>query len=329
MLHNQISHRFSVPVLLLLAFCMGTGVSPAADHADSPLVKTDGSLDINDVYIFQSPQNAANVTVAVTVNPFAGVKSPTSFNTRGVYEINIDTDGNAIPNFAYRFYFSSVLNGSQRFIVLQANGKPLASGQTGKTTTIPTGGFVTAGLFDDPFFFDLAGFNNGLKFTGTNFFAGANVTAMVLELPRASFGSNNISVYARTVTSAKQFDRMGRPAINTVLIGKDRKDAFNFGSPAQDPVNFGAEVITALKGLGNTQAEAAALASVLLPDVLTVDTSSTASFLNGRKLADDVIDAELNLLTKGAVKTDSVNANDRTFLTTFPYLAPAQTLPAL
>ena len=36
--------------------------------------------------------------------------------------------------------------------------------------------------------------------------------------------------------------------------------------------------------------------AVLLPDVLTFDQSSTDGFLNGRQLADDVIDAELGLL---------------------------------
>ena len=64
------------------------------------------------------------------------------------------------------------------------------------------------------------------------------------------------------------------------------------------------------------------LTMVLLPDVLTFDQSSSAGFLNGRKLDDDVIDAELSLLTKGAVTTDMVDANDRMFTSQFPFLAP-------
>ncbi|MGZ4256276.1 MAG: DUF4331 family protein [Gaiellaceae bacterium] len=58
---------------------------------------------------------------------------------------------------------------------------------------------------------------------------------------------------------------------------------------------------------------------MLLPDILTFDTSSSAGFLNGRKLTDDVIDAELGLITNGAVPGDCV-ANDSTFLSGFPYL---------
>jgi hypothetical protein len=61
----------------------------------------------------------------------------------------------------------------------------------------------------------------------------------------------------------------------------------------------------------------------LVPDVLTVDFSNSAGFLNGRSPADDVIDAELNVLSKGAVTTDLVDANDAGFPGTFPYLAAA------
>jgi len=46
-------------------------------------------------------------------------------------------------------------------------------------------------------------------------------------------------------------------------------------------------------------------------------------FLNGRKLSDDVIDAELGLVTEGTVKTDCVTGNDVKFWPNFPYLAAA------
>ena len=78
-------------------------------------------------------------------------------------------------------------------------------------------------------------------------------------------------------------------------------------------------MVDTLLALGNSTGRADALADVLLPDLLTFDTSSSAGFLNGRRLSDDVIDAELNLITNGAVTGDCV-ANDNTFLTGFPYL---------
>ncbi len=179
---------------------------------------------------------------------------------------------------------------------------------------------LQAGLFDDPFFFDLAGFRNGFNFTGDDVFAGAKVSAIVLEVPSSELGGPHIGVSARTLFAGNQIDRMGRPAINTVLIPSGRKDAFNQGQPADDPADFGDDVRATITSLGNG-ANATSLTNTLLPDLLTLDTSSSAGFLNGRRLADDVIDAELNLLSGGAVTGDGVNMNDAAFRTVFPYLA--------
>jgi hypothetical protein len=48
-----------------------------------------------------------------------------------------------------------------------------------------------------------------------------------------------------------------------------------------------------------------------------IDTSSSAGSLNGRRLSDDVIDAELSLITNGKITGDCV-ANDSTSSNTFP-----------
>ena len=62
-------------------------------------------------------------------------------------------------------------------------------------------------------------------------------------------------------------------------------------------------------------------------DLLVYDTTSDDGFLNGRRLEDDVIDAELGLLTLGAVAGDGVDANDVPFRDVFPYLAQQHTIP--
>jgi hypothetical protein len=134
-----------------------------------------------------------------------------------------------------------------------------------------------------------------------------------------------IGVWANTRVKAtyEPIDRMGRPAINTVFVHDPaRKDLFNSIDPHVDQLLFRSDVVDTLTSLGNSTATANALADVLLPDILTFDLGSSAGFLNGRKLADDVIDAELNLISGGAVKTDCVD-NDSTFRTTFPYLGAA------
>ena len=187
----------------------------------------------------------------------------------------------------------------------------------------------------------------------TDTFKGQNVSSIVLELPSKLLrggGDAKIGVWATTNVGTAQIDRMGRPAINTVFIPNNpfppdraadgepsKKTTFNHGQPSTDVADWTAEVVDTLQttfslnnaggALGGTDdpsddaAKINGLAAVLLPDILTVDVSSPAGFLNGRKPADDVIDAELGLVTEGFVTTDCVGSNDVAFPSTFPYLA--------
>ena len=296
----------------------------AADHGDSPAVRLDSRMDINDVYVFQSPQTATNTVMIATVSPLAGITGNTHFTPKAQYVFNVDGDDqDADEDQTYTVAFGKVLADGTQAMKVQGKGpdKFVAHGFSGTTLNLPNGGKIIAGLFDDPFFFDLIAFKKGLAFVDgeeRNFFLGLNTMAIVLELPSAGLPSQNIGVWFATRQGKKQTDRMGRPAINTVLIPPAKKDAFNAGRPRDDVANYRNDVIASITALGNG-AQAAGLADVLLPDVLTFDTTSTAGFLNGRKLDDDVIDAELNLLSNGAVTTDFVE-NDSVFLAVFPYL---------
>jgi hypothetical protein len=134
-----------------------------------------------------------------------------------------------------------------------------------------------------------------------------------------------MGIWARTRKGKFQIDRMGRPAINTVLISGgapgQNKDLFNRTSPKDDVAKWRTEMITNLKAapLSRSDADAGALADLLLPDILTYDPQAAGGFLNGRKLTDDVIDIELDVLSNHVVTTDFIG-NDSTFLTVFPYL---------
>lgn len=319
-------------LFVIVALIMGVVALPigAADHLDGPQVKTDAMLDINDVYAFQSPANAKNTVIAVTVVPIAGATNPAAFSSTGSYEIKVDTNGDAKEDITYTVTFSAADSSGKQTATVKSGSTTLGSGATGATITLSNGGQLSAGLYDDPFFFDLAAFRNNLAFCpggkGTNFFLGLNVMAIVLEVPSTELGTR-IGVWARTLKGGNQFDRMGRPAINTVFIAETKKDTFNSTQPADDAKNYTADVVAVLKSLGNDDATAAKLAGVLLPDILTFDTSSSDGFLNGRKLTDDVIDAELGLITGGKVTGDCV-ANDSTFRTAFPYLGVANAAPS-
>jgi len=334
--------------------------SGAADHLDAPFVKTDGRIDINDVYVFQSPSDADNTVLIMTVNPAAGVLSPTALRPGASYEFAVDNDGDAEEDIVYRLKASGVRgNGTQKVFLHREGGddededesEVIAEGKSGSVIEVDDDGSLIVGVFDDPFFFDLASFNAGAKFcmgpggTGNDFFLGLNTSAIVLEVPTDELlgETSQIGVWGRTELDGEQVERMARPAINTVFLPPNPfepsppdpmlEDAFNFGEPEDDQADFRDEVVDTLTLLyslndasdpntGDDAATVQALADFLLPDILTIDTSVDAGFPNGRRLADDVIDTELGLVTEGLITTDCV-ANDSSFSSSFPYLGPA------
>jgi hypothetical protein len=249
------------------------------------------------------------------------------------------------------------------------SGSTTPYGRGSRVAKLSGGTRAFAGVRDDPFFFDLVGFvqfknellmgNTTLGspgsgtgsllggFTGSDTFAGTNVSSIALWIPNGALGGagRRIGVWsttsAKTATGYDQVDRMGRPAINTVFNGlhvpgsstlnNAEKEAFNRLNPSSDRavatdnvvavLNTIGAVLTANGATAYTAAQVSGIARTLLPDILTFQVGNSAGFLNGRKLGDDVINAEFGLLTNGAVTSDGVNANDRSFSSSFPYLA--------
>lgn len=312
-----------------------------SDHLDAPGLQSpnmDARIDITDIYAFQKPGDPSKSIFIANVNPLAPTLAD-SFESEAIYDLRIDTNGDAVADVAYRVRFSPFANGAQTATVHYATGQaaagknsggrviinnaPCSFGHTAKITTAGQYKFF-AGLRSDPFFFDLVGFLHGFAFTGDDFFIDKNVFGIVLEVPNSALGPHpKIGVWFRVLKDINgtltQMDRMGRPAINTVFNHDEAKNTFNHIEPTQDRALFEASFISTLESFGHPAPEAKAIAEILLPDILTYDYSSSAGFLNGRKLADDVIDAELALVSNGAVTTDLVGPHTN-YLSTFPYL---------
>src|SRR5688572_2590989 len=94
----------------------------AADHGDAPGIRLDGRKDINDVYAFQSPADANNVVLIMTVSPLAGTLSPVDFATKTRYEFLVDTDGDNVENGGFRFTFGKPDAGNLQAATLQSFG---------------------------------------------------------------------------------------------------------------------------------------------------------------------------------------------------------------
>lgn len=318
-----------------------------ADHLDAPgLMSPNGNAktDITDIYAFQKPGDDDKSILIMNVNPLAPTLAK-EFESNGLYQLKVDTDGDAVAEIAFRIQFSPVANGQQWATVRRAVGETADvdenSGEViieGAPVSFGNEVFITesgpykffAGIRSDPFFFDLIGFLHNFHFTGSDFFIDKNVFGIVLEVPNSALGSNpNIGVWGRTLLSTGDADggaddyvhddRMGRPAINTVFNHGNAKNVFNSINPVQDRALFESSFIATLESFGYNAADADAIADILLPDILTYNYNSSAGYLNGRKLTDDVIDISLKLVTNGKITTDKVGPH-HDYLGFFPYL---------
>ncbi len=366
MLKNAMFHRIVAGGLLILTTAIFGSLDPArgADHRDAPLLQGFntffiGNLDLNDQYVFRGG-NPANTVLVMTTGPATGVVSPPIFFPGGVYEFRIDNTGDFVDDLVIQIVFSDPDQFLRQTyfaqLVIASTGQTFvfARGITGVPIPVLGSGAMVAGIFDDPFFFNGAGYSFYRSTTlgeqplqtgqtpldmlvppaaPVNTFGNFNTLAIVLEVPSHLLVSSptnpNIGVWSRTLSpEGFQMDRVGFPGINTAAVPTALQGIYNTLTPQDD---FSLRTIAAdfLVQLYPIDAgTAAGLAATVLPDVLPFNVTSSEGFndgltltLNGRKLADDVIDAEFNALTNGALTTDFV-VNDSLFRAHFPYLGP-------
>jgi Domain of unknown function (DUF4331) len=308
----------------------------------------DARLDFTDLYAFPKPGDAGKSILIMNAHPSAVVNPPglttaEPFAPEALYELKIDTNGDAVADITYRVRFSSSKGGTQtatlhRIEGAQAaatgddgqiivEGVPVSMRREAKVTQSGDYRFF-AGWRSDPFFFDVAGALNNLQFTGEDFFADKDICSIVLELPNSALGANQVGLWCRTLIPANstgegwiQADRGARPSQTPFLAG-ERNAAYLAGEPAED-ARFIALFAHALEhGGGYTSEEATRAAETLLPDLLPYDPTRAASFPdNGRALTDDVSDYFLGILTNGKVTGDNVGPHSD-LIAEFPYLGP-------
>jgi hypothetical protein len=278
-----------------------------------------------------------NVHPSVGVNP-QGPTMDVPFATEAVYELKIDTNGDAIADIAYRVRFTSDKGGVQTATLRRVEGAQAAATgddgevivegvpvSTGPDTPVTEAGDYRffAGWRGDPFFFDVQGALNNLQFTGDDYFTDKDVCSIVLEVPNSALGPKKMGLWARTLDGASgkwvQADR-GARSNQTPFLAGEQNAAYLAAEPADD-ARFIPVFAHALEHTGGyTPAEATRVAGTLLPDVLHYDPTRPASYPdNGRALTDDVVDFFLPLLTNGKVTQDKVGPH-KDLLTSFPYV---------
>lgn len=213
------SSRTFLPAALILGL-LGTGgatAARAADHRDSPDAMSMADLDINDVYAFRSPADNNNLVVILSVHPYRGATPDPLFATDGKYEIYVSNSPDGAPDETPEATVKVTFSGSPQQFRVSGLGADI-TGAVGQTVSA-AGIKVFCGPRDDPFFFDLdgfkhfvsgpyiptAGYRDAAMGTPVNFFNGANVGAIVLELPITSLTGKASSATGVIKAWAKSF----------------------------------------------------------------------------------------------------------------------------
>ena len=229
-----------------------------------------------------------NVHPSASVDP-PGTTTAEPFSTEALYELKIDTDGDAVANIAYRVRFFASERGTQTATLRRVEGAQAAG--TGRrradhrragTSLHGPGGArhrrgrlpLLAGWRSDPFFFDVQGALNNLQFTGNDFFADKDVCSIAIELPNSALGAGKVGLWARTLANQGgkwvQADRGARPQQTPFLSGEENA-AYLAAEPAGD-ARFVAVFAHALEHAGGyTPEDAKRVAGTLLPDILFYD----------------------------------------------------------
>ena len=169
-----------------------------------------------------------------------------------------------------------------------------------------------------------------------------SAAALALVAVTACSDDDNNTTAPPNMRTFDQIERLGNPLTSEVFLAKRNHGFHNSGNPSTDVANHSVELRGFVKNVaGRSDQVANTIASVLLPDMLIIQTNkpgNTAGWLTwaladgygGRKLTDDVVDAGLaaifgpllsNQNVTMPLTTDNVSANDKQFTSTFPYLA--------
>jgi hypothetical protein len=305
----------------------------------------DARLDLTDLYAFPKPGDPGKSILIMDVHPSVGLSpegptTPEPFAPTAIYELKIDTNGDAVADIAYRVRFSSSDDGAQTATLrrvegadaagtsdggqLIVDGAPVSMGRDARITE--AGGYrFFAGWRSDPFFFDTRGALNNLHFTGDDFFADKDICSIVLEVPNSALLPAKMGLWHRTLDGVSgkwvQAERGALPSQSIFLTGAE-EGAYMAGEP-KDDARFVSVFSHSLEHTGGyTPEEATRAARTLLPDILFYDPTRPAAFPdNGRSLTDDVADIFITIITDGKQTSDNVGCHSD-LLAGFPYVGP-------
>ena len=310
----------------------------------------DARVDLCDLFAFPQPGDASRSILIMDVHPSVGFNPPgptttDPFAPEAIYELKIDTNGDAVADIAYRVRFSPVANGAQTATVHRVEGAaaagkgddgeaiienaPVSTGREARVTEAGNYRFF-AGWRSDPFFFDAGGVLNDFQFTGNDFFADKDVCSIAFEVPNSALGPNaGVGLWHRTLVPAGgaargwvQADRQGRVQQSNFVCPNEMKTEYLAGEPVDDGRFLDVFAHSLEHTGGYTPDEAKRVAGTMLPEIMPYDHTRPVKYPdNGRLLTDDGPDFFFAVLTNGKITEDKAGPHTD-LLSEFPYVGP-------
>ena len=117
---GKLARRVIPAIGLTGALAVGL-ISPASasSHREAPLSAEDPVSDLTDVYAFMSPDKAGTLTLVANVNPFedpAGGPNFYKFGDDVLYQLNIDSNGDAVADKVFQFRFTTTTRNGNTFL---------------------------------------------------------------------------------------------------------------------------------------------------------------------------------------------------------------------
>ena len=120
-------------------------------HASGPnfaFPRGDARLDMTDLYAFTKPGDPSKSIIVLNVHPSFRLDSPEPTTTEpfkpgALYEIKIDTNGDAIADICYSVQFASSEDGKQTATVRRLHGKQAAKRGRGRRSYRPASASVS------------------------------------------------------------------------------------------------------------------------------------------------------------------------------------------
>ncbi len=222
-----------IALLAAASMTLGSQEVVAADHAEAPGTQADGVSDIADFYAWHTAEGKV-----VAIITFAGLQAPgaeAAYDRDVLYTIHVDNtaaagglttgadratndnDNESDIDINIRFGMNELGDWGVQVENLPGSAEALIQGAVGDTIDAGDGNMALAGTFDDPFSFDLDGFNatieNAMASDGAddidlafgslaNFLDGDDKTTGPIAAPDRLLGTNVHAIVVEFDTAA-------------------------------------------------------------------------------------------------------------------------------